>query len=999
MSGEFHLPAPPDMFRLLCPSALALLTLAPAAAQPLIFSEYIEGSSNNKALEILNTSAAPYDLAANGVTVQIYINGATSAGSTAGLAGTIAPGDVFVIAHASASATILAQADLTHAVANFNGDDALVLRTGGPAGTVVDVVGQVGFDPGTEWGAGAASTADNTLVRKSAACSGDPEPADPFEPATDYDGLPLDTFGGLGSYSGSCVAGGALTLVQFTSSTVSAGEGDGAVSLQIAITNPSNIADTAFDVVFLAADAGTTGSAGDIGGFSTAFVVAPAGATTASVDVPISDDEDPEPTETFAFQLQNVTGGNGARAGAQDRTSLSVADDDAHVADFVVINEVDADTPGSDTAEFIELYDGGAGDTDLSGLALVLFNGSDNTSYAAFDLDGFVTDAHGLFVAGNAGVPGAQVVFAAGTIQNGADAVALYAGDATAFPNGTSATTTALVDALVYGTADARDADLLAALGQSVQFEEAYRGPADTRAVGRLNLPPGPPGLPAHTALQYAVTPTPGSLNPSELTVDETAGVADVAGWRLLATPLVGALDPLRVGDYASINLVQGVAAGDVHPAQYPGAGANLLTRYDDGSFAPPASTDDALPPGQGFFWYWYDADIVPGDPTGTSRSYDLSNPDFALALTGIPVDDLVHGASYGTTAPVSVDGFYMVGNPFAYPYRLGGTTVDVGVLSSNFYAYDPSLGTYAVLTADFVDPYAGAAVSVWNGAMAEVSGVPAGAAVVHFNTPSTFVDPVAADALIGVVAGAATGEARLELELDRATADGFASADRAAVLRFRADGEVGWDRHDGSKPVAPAPTGQIALLGEQGGVGRRQAVRSLPIEFGDRVDVLVEFQGTVAGTWRLGAEDAGLPQEWSVSLTDNLTGETVDLRATDHTFAAEPGEWMERFRLTVARADVAGAPAPREAVLSAPAPNPASRHARLVLRLGSAQHVRAHVLDALGRRVATLFEGDVAAGEPRVLVLEAGALAPGGYAVRVIGQTFSETRRVVVVR
>ena len=75
----------------------------------------------------------------------------------------VANGDVFVLAQASANATILAQADQTNGAGWFNGDDAVVLRKGT---TIVDVIGQVGVDPGTEWGAGADSTADNTLRRK-----------------------------------------------------------------------------------------------------------------------------------------------------------------------------------------------------------------------------------------------------------------------------------------------------------------------------------------------------------------------------------------------------------------------------------------------------------------------------------------------------------------------------------------------------------------------------------------------------------------------------------------------------------------------------------------------------------------------------------------------------------------------------------------------------------------------------------------------------------------
>ena len=72
-------------------------------------------------------------------------------------------GDVYVVAHSSADPVIIAAADLTNGSGWFNGDDAIVLRKGT---TIIDLIGQVGFDPGTEWGAGLISTADNTLRRK-----------------------------------------------------------------------------------------------------------------------------------------------------------------------------------------------------------------------------------------------------------------------------------------------------------------------------------------------------------------------------------------------------------------------------------------------------------------------------------------------------------------------------------------------------------------------------------------------------------------------------------------------------------------------------------------------------------------------------------------------------------------------------------------------------------------------------------------------------------------
>ena len=168
----------------------------------LFFSEYIEGSSNNKALEIFNGTGATVDLAADGYNVQMFFNGSPAAGLTINLTGTVAGGDVYVLAQASANASILAPADQTNGSGWFNGDDAVVLRKDT---TVIDVIGQVGFDPGTEWGTGVASTADNTLRRKSGICTGDTAGGDAFDPSVEWDGFATDAADDLGSYSSSCV--------------------------------------------------------------------------------------------------------------------------------------------------------------------------------------------------------------------------------------------------------------------------------------------------------------------------------------------------------------------------------------------------------------------------------------------------------------------------------------------------------------------------------------------------------------------------------------------------------------------------------------------------------------------------------------------------------------------------------------------------------------------------------------------------------------------------
>ncbi len=134
----------------------------PLTAQTLFFCEYVEGSSFNKAVEIYNPTGAPVDLSA--YTLELYSNGSATASQTLALSGTLAPGDVFVATHPSADALLLAEADVTSGtVVNFNGDDAVALRL---AGALVDVIGQIGFDPGIAVGhRDLSSTQDNTLSR------------------------------------------------------------------------------------------------------------------------------------------------------------------------------------------------------------------------------------------------------------------------------------------------------------------------------------------------------------------------------------------------------------------------------------------------------------------------------------------------------------------------------------------------------------------------------------------------------------------------------------------------------------------------------------------------------------------------------------------------------------------------------------------------------------------------------------------------------------------
>ena len=188
------------------------------------------------------------------------------------------------------------------------------------------------------------------------------------------------------------------------------------------------------------------------------------------------------------------------------RFSFTTANPPPPGAGNVIINELDADTPvGIDTAEFVELYDGGVGNTPLDGLVVVFYNGNGDVSYAAFDLDGYTTNANGYFTLGNPGVPGVDLVFdpgAAGLLQNGADAVALYAGNASDFPNGTTVTTANLQDAVVYDTDDADDPGLLRAAESPDQPQVNENGGGSGTTQSSQRCPNGIGRRPQHVDLR-----------------------------------------------------------------------------------------------------------------------------------------------------------------------------------------------------------------------------------------------------------------------------------------------------------------------------------------------------------------------------------------------------------------------------------------------------------------------------------------------------------------
>lgn len=153
----------------------------------LLFSEYVEGTGSFKALEIYALEASSLE----GCELLTYSNGKSEPLRLA-LHGELGRGDVQVLC-SSSLATAQASACDRSTNLTFNGDDALALSC---AGQVLDVIGEIGVDPGDSWGAGA--TLDHTLRRRCEVLSGRTAGTAPFAIDAEWLTLGADTFSDLG---------------------------------------------------------------------------------------------------------------------------------------------------------------------------------------------------------------------------------------------------------------------------------------------------------------------------------------------------------------------------------------------------------------------------------------------------------------------------------------------------------------------------------------------------------------------------------------------------------------------------------------------------------------------------------------------------------------------------------------------------------------------------------------------------------------------------------
>lgn len=203
----------------------------------LFFSEYVEGTGDNKAIEIYNPTANAINLA--DYTILKSVNG--GAAVSYGLAGSLAGGAVYVLANPNASTAITTQADVLTAFVDFDGNDALALVH---LNDTIDVIGVLGNNPGSSFTVGIGSTQNQTIIRNYYRYEG----SDVWDTAkTQYSVFAADMFDSLGVHNTAACGTPpppppAYLSFEWTSDTVAEGAVD--VMFAVRFENPAPVSYT-----------------------------------------------------------------------------------------------------------------------------------------------------------------------------------------------------------------------------------------------------------------------------------------------------------------------------------------------------------------------------------------------------------------------------------------------------------------------------------------------------------------------------------------------------------------------------------------------------------------------------------------------------------------------------------------------------------------------------------------------------------------------------------
>ena len=364
---------------------LIMSIAASAQCSDLFISEYVEGSSNNKAIEIYNSSSSSIDL--SDYAILRMNNGSIANPDTFYMNGMLASDDVYIIANSNADTNILNVADTTGTATFYNGDDALTLVKISTQ-TVIDVFGVPGVDPGSAWTWSGGSTANQTLVRTFLTQEGVL-----LWDTAQWTSFPSNTFSNLGSHSCACYPP-STPEVQFAKDKVWVDENEGTVTIEVSIAAPSASLATSVDVSITG---GTAVSGTDFNATSpTTLTFAAGSSTNQTMMITLIDNSTTDADKTIELSLSGLS--NHAIFGNDSVMTVTIVNDDYKVSSIADAVMLDADLAPTNEGMKYELtgvvygidFDGNNGlsftiidDTD----GINIFNFNDVSDYVVTEGD------------------------------------------------------------------------------------------------------------------------------------------------------------------------------------------------------------------------------------------------------------------------------------------------------------------------------------------------------------------------------------------------------------------------------------------------------------------------------------------------------------------------------------------------------------------------------------------------------------------------------------
>ena len=529
--------------------------------------------------------------------------------------------------------------------------------------------------------------------------------------------------------------------------------------------------------------------------------------------------------------------------------------------------------------------------------------------------------------------------------------------------------------------------------------------------------------LNANSGVVAAPATAPLVVGEQEPTVTSVTSSA-AEGWRMMAPPIAG----LAVQSLAEINLVEGVAGDpsceDAAPnllVGYTGFNDSANTPETYGGFNRPSGYGDVLERGRGFFWYFWD-DPADAGPCGDGPTASSVQPlPVVISATGPTAEQDVTTTFADAERAQNEDTFYLAGNPFGEGLDLDGTAAGLASIrgtdangavafQNTVHIWDAAAGGYVTRTAQTDGGTNGSGgtspadnVSVWQGIWLErrAAARPAYPLTLTYDADYRTGDD---GTFVGRTGVAVEGLRTLRFEVAGTIGEQSVFDGSASVL-FADGAGPEWDAYDASKLGGFAwPYALLAPVGQdRDGALAPKAAESLALDVAGSVTVPLAFLAAGDGAFELRwPETATIPDDWSLTLLDGVTGETVDLRtASAYAFTSGATQgWAERFSVTVAAPLVGTADRLRDGyAVGTPYPNPVQAAATVRVEVAEAQHVQVEVYNVLGQRLAVVHDAELAPGAALAATVDASGLAVGTYVVRVTGEAFVETRRLTVAR